>query len=34
MAELFEAEGNAGAAYGHMKKVVGVQQDPATRPTP
>ena len=34
MAELFEAEGNAGAAYGHMKKVVGVQQDPAARPTP
>lgn len=34
VAELFEAEGNAGAAYEHMKKAVSVQQDPAARPTP
>lgn len=34
VAELFEAEGNAEAAYEHMKKAVGVQQDPAARPTP
>ena len=34
VAELFEAEGNAGAAYEHMKKAVSVPQDPAARPTP
>ena len=32
MAELFEAEGDAEAAYEHMKKAVGVQQELAARP--
>ena len=34
MAELFEAEGKADAAYESMKKAVGLQQDLAARPTP
>lgn len=34
MAELFEAEGKADAAYESMKKAIGLQQDLAARPTP
>ena len=34
MAELFEAEGKADAAYESMKKAVGLQQDLVAKPTP